>query len=73
MNINNNLKKIRRQIGLTQVQVAKKANISETSYQRIEYGLQHPSLATALLIAQTLQTTVEELFPLKNNSFTNKE
>lgn len=64
MIVNNKLKKARIKLGLTQVQVAKKANITEVSYQRIEYGSQRPSLTTALLIAKALQTTVEELFPL---------
>lgn len=46
------LKKIRKEKGLTQVQVAEKARITETSYQRIEYGKQRPSLITAQLIAR---------------------
>ncbi len=71
--MNYRLKQIRKKSGLTQVQVAKKANITEISYQRIEYGTQRPSLTTALLIAQALNTTVEELFPLSqdNSSDTN--
>lgn len=68
-----NLKKIREEKGLTQVEVAIQANITERSYQRYEVGERVPNAYTAQLIAQTLQTTVEELFPLKNNSFTNKE
>lgn len=59
---NTKLKAKRRKIGLTQVQVAKQANITETSYQRIEYGTQTPSLNTAKLIAKALNSTVEELF-----------
>ena len=66
--MNNQLKKARKNVGLTQVEVAEKANITEVSYQRIEYGLQRPSLTTAILIAQALQTTVEELFPLSQRS-----
>lgn len=56
------LKAKRLEMGLTQVQVAKKAHISEISYQRIEYGKQMPRLKTAILIAQALNSTVEELF-----------
>ena len=56
------LKTTRQKQGLTQVQVAEKANITATSYQRIEYGKQTPSLKTAILIAETLNSTVEELF-----------
>lgn len=51
-----------RKSGLTQVQVADKANITEISYQRIEYGTQRPSLDTAILIAKALNSSVEELF-----------
>lgn len=56
------LKTTREKMGLTQVQVAEKAHISEISYQRIEYGTQRPNIVTAILIARTLNSTVEELF-----------
>ena len=52
----------REKSGLTQVQVADKANITEISYQRIEYGTQRPSLDTAILIAKALNSSVEKLF-----------
>ena len=61
------LKKAREKSGLTQVQVAEKAKISEISYQRIEYNKQQPSLKTAQLIAIALNTTVEQLFPLADD------
>lgn len=56
------LKTTRQQKGLTQAEIAEKANITVTSYQRIEYGTQTPSLKTAKLIAKALNSTVEELF-----------
>lgn len=56
------LKTTRETEGLTQVQVAEKAKISEISYQRIEYGNQLPNVKTAKLIAKALNSTVEELF-----------
>lgn len=59
---NKALQNARKKTGLTQVQVATKAGISEISYQRIEYGTQRPSLDTAILIAEALNSTVEELF-----------
>ena len=62
------LKIKRQQQGLTQAMVAKEANISEVSYQRIEYGSQTPSLKTAILIAETLNSTVEELFRVKSST-----
>lgn len=56
------LKTTREQKGLTQTELADKANISEVSYQRIEYGKQTPSLKTAFLIAEALNSTVDKLF-----------
>lgn len=47
---------------LKQTQVARLADITVTSYQRIEYGTQTPSLPTALRIAAVLGTTVEALW-----------
>ncbi len=52
----------RKKAKLTQVEVAKMAKISEISYQRIEYGTQRPSIDTAFLIADAVNSTVEELF-----------
>ena len=57
------VKLAREKIGLTQVEVANAVGITDTSYQRIEYGTQTPSLKTALRIARALQSTVEKLFP----------
>ena len=54
--------KARKKAGLTQIEVATKAKISEISYQRIEYGTQRTSIDTAFLIADAVNSTVEELF-----------
>lgn len=51
--------------GLTQVQVADKAGISERSYQDYEAGKRNPNAQTAILIAEALNSTVEELFRSK--------
>lgn len=59
---NKKLKKAREKAGLTQVQVANKAGISEVSYQRIERGVQDPKTTTAKRIAKTVNSTVDELF-----------
>lgn len=59
------LKKIRKEKGLTQVQVAKKAGITERNYQRIESGEQQPKVMTAMLIAQSLNIeNIKDIFPL---------
>lgn len=70
---NHELKNTRESVGLTQVQVAEKAQITEISYQRIEYGTQLPSLRTAQLIARSLGTTVEKLFPLPERQLREKK
>ena len=57
-----NLKKAREKAGLTQVEVADKAKITEVCYQRYEYGGRIPRADTAILIAGALNSTVEELF-----------
>ncbi len=62
------LKKIRKEKNFTQFQIAKIAKISERQYRRIELGEQTPNVDTAQLIAQALQTTVEELFPLSQRN-----
>ena len=56
------LKAERQKEGLTQVEVAKKADITVTSYQRYESGERIPRADIAVLIARALNSTVEELF-----------
>lgn len=56
------LKTKRNEHGLTQKAIAEKANITIMSYQRYEAGKRIPDAATAILIAQVLNSTVEELF-----------
>lgn len=46
----------------TQMDIAKEVKISLKSYQRIEKGVQDPSVSIAILIAKALNSTVEELF-----------
>lgn len=65
--MDNELKRIREDIGLTQVEVANKAKVSERVYQRYEAGECLPNVRTAILIAKTLNSTVEECFPDINN------
>ncbi len=62
MILNIKLKKTREEKGLTQVQVAEQAKISEVSYQRVERGVQDPKVSTAKLIAKALNSRVEQLF-----------
>ncbi len=60
--MNTKLKNAREKTGLTQVEVAKKANITESGYQKYEYGKRIPNVQTAIKIAKALDSTVEELF-----------
>lgn len=48
--------------GMTQEQIAKKAHISKTHYQYIEYNQKEPGVRTAIRIARALKTTVEKIF-----------
>ena len=73
MKITNQLKCIREQKGLTQVEVANKAEITERSYQRYEAGERLPNVHTAQLIAKALNTTVEEIFPLHQQDTTKRD
>lgn len=58
----NKLKNQRENLGLTQLEVAKKTNITVRNYQRIEKKEQDPKTTTSLMIAKSLNSTVEELF-----------
>ena len=56
------LKAKRQKEGLTQVEVAEKANINPLIYQRYESGERIPRVDTAKMIAKALNSTVDELF-----------
>ena len=59
------LKRIRQNIGLTQVEVAKEAQISERYYQQLEAGTSNPTVDIAIMIAKALKSTVEEIFNIE--------
>ena len=60
--VNMQLRAAREASGKTQAQVAKETGISETQYQNIEYDKCEPGVRTAIRIARSLNSTVEELF-----------
>ena len=64
----NYLAKRRKELNLTQTQVANAVNINIRLYQKYEYGDSLPSVDTAINIAKFLDTTVEQLFPLSENN-----
>lgn len=59
---NTKLKEAREKCGLTQAQVAEKVGTTPRAYQYYEAGQREPSVKTAILIAQAVKSTVENLF-----------
>lgn len=57
-----NIKNKRQSLQMTQEHVAKESNITLRQYQRYEQGESVPKVSTAKLVAQALNSTVEELF-----------
>ena len=64
----NNLKLFRNKRHLTQIDISKKVGVETQHYQRYEYGLHTPNVYTAIRLAKALNTTVEELFPLSDQT-----
>lgn len=58
----NRLKERRKELGLTQKQVAERAGLSWQVYQRYELGARTPIATTAIRIARALETTMEALY-----------
>ncbi|MBQ8319430.1 MAG: helix-turn-helix transcriptional regulator [Clostridia bacterium] len=56
-----NLKEARKKKGLSQEDVAKKAGISQQAYSYYENGLKVPTLPTIKVIAETLETSIDDL------------
>ena len=56
------LRRARLQAGLTQAELAWQVGMVRASYTNIEKGYKNPSLLTALLLANILEKSVEELF-----------
>ena len=59
----NNIRKRRKELGLTQQQLCQQAGLCDASaVSRFELYKAVPTLFTAIRIARALETTVEELF-----------
>ena len=56
-----NLRKARKQAGLTQEQVALASGIPQAHYSRIETGKRDPGIRTLIRIATALKTTPADL------------
>jgi transcriptional regulator with XRE-family HTH domain len=61
----NNLKKAREALGLTQAETARAAGIPLRSYQSYEASERLPGVYALLMIAKALKTTAENLFVIE--------
>ena len=66
-NLNNNLEEIRKSVGMTQLELSERADVSRKSINAIENGVYVPSTVLALKIAKTLGCKVEDLFKLPSD------
>ena len=62
--LKNRLREFRNARNLTQADLAVLAGVSRKTINTVENGVFIPSTVLALRLAQTLETTVEELFQL---------
>ena len=62
MELENNLKVIRKQLRVTQSELAQEVGFSRQSIYAIESGKSEPSLGLALKISKSLDTSIEKLF-----------
>jgi DNA-binding XRE family transcriptional regulator len=60
---NNQVKEFREKVGLSQVELARKAKIASTNLSAIENGRLAPWPKVKRAISRVLKTTQEELFP----------
>lgn len=63
----------RKELMITQSEVAKVAGIARSSYAAIERGLRSPSLRTAQLISVMLKMDINEAFPINTMRRKDKE
>ena len=61
-NLENNLKRVRTAVGLTQGKLAASVGISRQAYSSLEAGRANPSTEVALRLARELRITVDSLF-----------
>lgn len=60
--MNNKLKQLRQERGLTQQQLAEKLEVSRQTVISIENGRYDPSLPLAFKLARFLKVSIEEIF-----------
>ncbi|MDP7346228.1 MAG: helix-turn-helix transcriptional regulator [Anaerolineales bacterium] len=62
MKLQNNIKSLRKNKGMTQMELAEEIEVSRKTINTIENGVFIPSTVLALKLAKALQVKVEELF-----------
>ncbi|MCG1060613.1 helix-turn-helix transcriptional regulator [Staphylococcus capitis] len=62
----NNIKDIRKEAGISQLELSKKIGVSRQTINAIENNKYNPSLDLAFDLARVLQTTVDDLFDATN-------
>lgn len=71
VNLGNNIRNRRKQLGLSQQELAEKINISLNFMGKIEVAFSKPSLDTLVKIADGLNISVSELCDFNQNSKNN--
>ena len=66
MRINNKLAELREKQGISQEQLAWKSTVSRHAISEVELGKRIPTLKTALLLARTLNCSVNGIFTLED-------
>ena len=70
--ISKNIKKLRAKLGLTQDDLAKKADIKYTTLMKVESGaVNKPSVQTMAKIAKALSVSIEDLLKYKVENIKN--
>lgn len=57
-----NLKRRRKELGLTHAEIAQKVGIARTTYTNIEKGTKNPSLIVAFKIKKVLKSEDDDIF-----------
>ncbi len=70
-NMKINLKKFRKQNGLSQQEIAKHLNIAQSSYSAYETGKNEPDIKTILALAKILHVSTDELLGAEIEGFVN--
>jgi putative transcriptional regulator len=66
MEIENQVKKFRKEKDITQAELAKEVGVSRQTINAIETGKYDPSLGLGLKLAELFEVEAEELFKLKD-------